>query len=62
MIDDQFKYVRYLGTSKEELYRYKTDENEQHNLVGSEPETSKRMRGLLLKTLDGVNDREIPRN
>src|SRR5208282_772131 len=60
MIDDQFKYVRYLGTSKEELYRYKTDENEQHNLVGSEPETSKRMRGLLLKTLDGVNDREIP--
>ena len=62
IIDDEFKYVDYLGSSKEDLYRYKTDLKEEHNLILSDPETGKRMRELLLKKLNEVNDRNTPNN
>jgi len=62
IIDDEFKYVNYLGSSKEDLYRYKTDLKEEHNLILSDPETGKRMRELLLKKLNEVNDRNTPNN
>jgi hypothetical protein len=56
-MDGDFKFVRYLDSGKEQLYRYKTDKDEENNLLQSEPEIAKRMRNVLLEKLDEVNRR-----
>ncbi|MGA2388489.1 MAG: sulfatase [Candidatus Sulfotelmatobacter sp.] len=57
VMDGDFKFVRYLDSGKEQLYRYKTDKDEENNLLQSEPEIAKRMRNVLLEKLDEVNRR-----
>jgi len=57
IIDNDFKFVRYLGSGKEQLYRYKTDTAEENNLVQSAPEVAQRMRTILLEKLQEVNQR-----
>jgi arylsulfatase A-like enzyme len=57
IIDDEYKYVNRLDTRQEELYRYPTDAEEAHNLIGSEPAVAKRMRDLLFNKLEEVNKR-----
>jgi arylsulfatase A-like enzyme len=60
MIDGEFKYINYLATHREELYRYRTDGPEEHNLIGVEPEIAKRMRDALLNKLGEVNKPDAP--
>lgn len=60
VIDNDFKYVRYLESGKEQLFRYKTDTDEEHNLVQSDPEVTQRMRSILLDKLQEVNRRPSP--
>jgi arylsulfatase A-like enzyme len=55
MMDANFKFVRYLNSGKEQLYRYKTDSAEEDNLVQSEPAVAERMRTVLLEQLMKVN-------
>jgi len=55
VIDAHFKYVRYLQAGKEQLYSYKTDPGESHNLVDSEPKVAERMRELLLNKISDIN-------
>lgn len=55
VMDDTFKFVRYLDSGKEQLYTYRTDEGEEHNLVDSQPEVAQRMRKTLLDKIDEVN-------
>jgi arylsulfatase A-like enzyme len=55
VLDDEFKYVNYLDRHQEALYRYKTDQVEDHNLIGSEPEVAARMRAALFEKLKEVN-------
>lgn len=57
VMDDTFKYLIRLDSQKEELYRYKTDRLEEHNLAASEAETAKSMHDLLLNKLKEVNAR-----
>ncbi|HEY7095625.1 MAG TPA: sulfatase-like hydrolase/transferase [Terriglobales bacterium] len=57
VMDDEFKYVSYLGEQKDELYRYKLDPGESHNLIASEIATAQRMRAVLADTLKDANDR-----
>jgi arylsulfatase A-like enzyme len=57
VMDADFKFVRYLDSGKEQLYRYKTDKDEQNNLVQSEPDVAKRMRKVLLERLEEANRR-----
>jgi arylsulfatase A-like enzyme len=57
VIDGHFKFVKYLRSGKEQLYRYKTDSRETHNLVDSEPEAAQQMRQLLLDKINEVNNR-----
>jgi len=59
VIDDEFKYVSYLDSHKEELYRYRTDQFEEHDLLGSEPEVARRMRDVLRVKLAEVNQRHM---
>lgn len=40
---------------RKQLYSYRTDEGEDHNLVDSEPEVARRMRKTLLDKIDEVN-------
>jgi arylsulfatase A-like enzyme len=60
VIDNEFKYVNYLGGTGEALYRYRVDEFEDDNLAKTEPEVAGRMRDLLLNTLKEVNQHSIP--
>jgi arylsulfatase A-like enzyme len=57
VIDNDFKFVRYLESGREQLYRYKTDRTEENNLVQAEPAVAQRMRGVLLLRLNEVNQR-----
>jgi arylsulfatase A-like enzyme len=59
VIDDDFKFVRYLDSGKELLFRYKTDAAEEHNLLATEPEVAKRMRDVLLNKIQEVNQKPI---
>ena len=61
VIDNDFKYVRYLQSGREQLYRYKTDKGEESNLVQSELEVANRMRSVLLDKIAEVN-RQPSRN
>ncbi len=55
VMDEEFKFVRYLESGKEQLYSYRTDEAEEHNLVESQPEVAQRMRKALLDKIEEVN-------
>ena len=55
IMDDEFKYVRYLQPHLEALYRYKIDKMEEHDLIASEPEVADRMRKALAAKLEDVN-------
>lgn len=55
VMDDEYKYVLRLDQQRETLYRYRIDPREQDNLVASEPEARKRLRGALLANLEKVN-------
>jgi arylsulfatase A-like enzyme len=55
VLDSDFKFVRYLKSGEEQLYRYKSDAGEEHNLIHSEPEVAERMRQLLLQRIKEVN-------
>jgi arylsulfatase A-like enzyme len=57
VMDSDFKFVRYLGSGDEQLYRYKTDAAEEYNLIHSEPEVAERMRQVLLQKIKQVNQR-----
>jgi len=55
VMDNEYKFVRYLASDKEQLYRYRTDNNEEHDLIQSEPEAAARMRKVLLDRIEEVN-------
>ncbi len=57
--DDEFKYVLRLNLHEEELYQYKTDPLEEHNLIASDPEVARRMRDVVLKNVNEVNARSM---
>jgi arylsulfatase A-like enzyme len=59
VVDNKFKFVRDLKSGQEQLYSYRTDEGEEHDLVNSKPEVVQRMRKVLLDKLEGVN-RQFP--
>lgn len=61
IIDDEFKYVDYLGLHKQALYRYKLDANEEQNLVMSEPIVAQHMQEVLLSQLNKVNQQFSPK-
>lgn len=61
VMDNEFKYVKWLNRGREALYSYKTDQFEEHNLAGSKPEVAERMRGILVGRLKEVNDRFSPK-
>lgn len=56
-MDDDFKYLIRIDSQEKELYRYKTDENEEHNLIDSDKDVAKRMDDVLLGKLKEENDR-----
>lgn len=60
VMDGEFKYVNYLDRGEQQLYRYRTDEFDDHDLIGSEPEVAKRMHDLLFNELREVNERPTP--
>jgi arylsulfatase A-like enzyme len=55
VMDGEYKYVNYLDTQKQFLYRYRSDENENQNLLDTKPEVAERMREVMLKSLNEVN-------
>jgi arylsulfatase A-like enzyme len=59
VMDDNFKFVRYFDLGKEQLFRYNTDPGELNNLINSEPEVAKRMRGVLQNKLQEVNQKPV---
>jgi arylsulfatase A-like enzyme len=60
-VDNEFKYIISLEQRQGALYRYKTDEFEDHNLIESEPEVAERMRTVSLARLKDANDRFTPK-
>jgi arylsulfatase A-like enzyme len=60
VIDDDFKYVAQLGTNQSALYRYKTDPQEEQNLVESDPAVVARMKAWLVEKLGEVNAPATP--
>ena len=61
VIDKDYKYIRHLGSNKEELYRYRSDSGEERNLIGSDLETTDRMRKVLQGKLDEMKTQVRPR-
>lgn len=59
VMDDDFKFVRYLNSGKELLFRYKTDPGELQNLVAVEPQVAQRMRGVLMNDIQEINRKPI---
>lgn len=55
VMDSEYKFVRYLDSGREQLYRYRTDNNEEHDLIQSEPEVAARMRKVLFDKIEEVN-------
>jgi arylsulfatase A-like enzyme len=60
MMDGDFKYVSDLSSHKEDLYRYRVDEYEDHDLIASRPDVAKDMRESLLQKLKEVNQKHSP--
>lgn len=58
IIDGEFKYIDQLAANHEELYRYKADQSEEHNLIESEPEVAKEMHERLFKKLRSVSPQQ----
>jgi len=61
IIDNEFKYVDYLDAQRESLYRYRTDQYEQNDLVDSDRDVAARMRIALLDKMREVNQRPVPK-
>lgn len=59
VLDRNFKFVRHLASGKEELYRFRTDSGEEHNLIQSESGIAKRMRMVLMEKLQAVNQHAV---
>lgn len=59
VMDHEYKFVRYLDSGREQLYRYRTDNNEERDLIQSEPEVAARLRKVLLDKIEEVN-RQFP--
>jgi len=59
LIDNDFKYVAQLGTNEAGLYRYRTDPEEEQNLVESDQTVAARMKDSLKKELAEINARAI---
>jgi arylsulfatase A-like enzyme len=57
VVDHEFKFVTYLRSKREELYRYRTDPLEEHDLLQSEPDAAARLRDVLRTNLDQANQR-----
>jgi len=55
IIDGEFKYINNLTSHQEEIYRYRSDKDEEHNLVATEPAVAEAMRATLLKKVAEVN-------
>jgi arylsulfatase A-like enzyme len=55
VMDDEYKYVFRLDPQQEALYRYRSDRDEADNLVASKSEVRNRLRDVLLKELNEVN-------
>ena len=55
VMDNEYKFVRYLDSGREQLYRYRTDNAEEHDLIQSEPEVAARLRKVLLDKIAEVN-------
>jgi arylsulfatase A-like enzyme len=55
VIDNEFKYVAQLATHEGALYRYKTDPEEEQNLVVSDAPVAARMKDFLTKKLEEIN-------
>jgi arylsulfatase A-like enzyme len=58
-MNGDFKFIRYLASGREELFNYKIDHGEEHNLVGSEPDVANRMRKVLLDKVQEINQKPI---
>lgn len=56
LLDAEFKYLIHLDTRKEELYQYKNDPFEEHDLVSVHPEIARKMRDLLTARMKNVNE------
>jgi arylsulfatase A-like enzyme len=61
VIDSEFKYVSRVEGGGEGLYRYRTDPDEEHDLIASEAEVTKRMRSVLHNKLKEVNQQFTPK-
>jgi arylsulfatase A-like enzyme len=59
VIDNEFKCIDRLGTQEVSLYRYRTDPDEEHNLVDSEPVVAARMKASLVNKVKEINGRVI---
>lgn len=59
VMDNEYKFVRNLDFDREQLYRYRTDSGEEHDLIQSEPEIAARMRKVLLDKIEEVNRQPI---
>lgn len=55
VMDHGYKFVRYLDSDREQLYQYRVDSNEEHDLIHSEPEVAARMRKVLIDKIEEVN-------
>jgi len=55
VMDSEYKFVRYLDSGREQLYHYRTDNNEEHDLLQFEPVVAARMRKRLVDKIEEVN-------
>jgi hypothetical protein len=55
VMDIDYKFVRNLDSGREQLYRYRTDNHEEQDLIQSEPEVAARLRKVLLDKIEEVN-------
>ena len=65
VMDDQYKYIICLANQQQELYRYKTDPSEVHNVIDLNPDVAKRMREALLDKLKVLRERsalDVPKS
>jgi arylsulfatase A-like enzyme len=62
VMDGEFKYLGTVDGSREGLYRYKTDQEERHDLIASEPTVAGRMRDVFHNKLREVNQQFTPQH
>ena len=60
ILDEEFKYIKQLGTQDRSLYRYKTDPSEEQNLINDDPGVARRMENLMTQRLREVNRQVVP--